>query len=75
MRVLTLDPDPAILSERREAFRAWLAEVTELPDETGRQEALEREGIEPMPIRDQMRLQLELLAAAVRAVARASGAA
>lgn len=67
---LFLYPDPAILSERREAFRAWLASLGDRPADE-RRRALDEEGLRPMPIGDQMRLQLELLLAALDAVSSA----
>ena len=73
---LFLLPPPAQADDPRTAFRAgtaasrerhrWLAEIAgrRTPEET-RQEAAER-GIRPMPIRDQMRLQVALVNEALR---------
>lgn len=67
---LFLHPDPTILSSGREAFRSRLEAARKRP-EAERRRAFEEKGIRPMPIRDQMRLQLELLAAAIDAVSSA----
>lgn len=65
---LFLHPDPAILSSEREAFRARLAAAAGLASDEERRRALRSERLRPMPIRDQMRLQLELLVAAIDSV-------
>lgn len=65
---LFLHPDAKILSSGRVEFRAWLADVVERPAEEARG-LLAEAGLRPMPIRDQMRLQLALLQEALSVVA------
>lgn len=69
---LFLHPDPTILGTDRNEFREWLAQVVASDDRTAVREEIAASGIRPMPIRDQMRLQLLLLQEAIGAVALAS---
>ena len=63
-------PDPASGTAGRVAFHRWLADL--LADRSAGEvaRAAARHGIRPMPIRDQMRLQLEYLNAAIAAASR-----
>jgi len=66
---LFLHPDPAILSSRRAEFRAWLSDlVTHRPPHDART-AFAAAGLRPMPLGDQMRLQLSLLQEVLSTVA------
>ena len=58
-------PDPASGSKGRVAFHRWVADLVAGGDATGVDDAASRHGIRPMPIRDQSRLQLEYLDAAL----------
>jgi hypothetical protein len=60
-------PDPATGTAGRVAFHRWLADL--LADRSAAEvaRAAARHGIRPMPIRDQMRLQLEFLDAVLAA--------
>ena len=66
---LFLHPDPEILASRREAFRAWLGQLGMMIDNDAAGDEIAAARIRPMPIRDQMRLQLHLVQEALVAVA------
>jgi hypothetical protein len=61
-------PDPATGSKGRVAFHRWLAELLSGRPTAEVTRAAAQHGIRPMPIRDQARLQLEFLNAALAAV-------
>ena len=69
---LFLHPRPRVLAEDREAFRRWLTDLAAETDPTRADELAAGEGIRPMPIRDQMRLQLAFVQEAIDAVAAAA---
>jgi hypothetical protein len=62
---LFLHPDPAILAGGRDTFRRWLAELTDCASAAAARAMIDAEGIRPMPIRDQMRLQLAFVQEAI----------
>ena len=64
---LFLHPDPSILAEGRQAFRAWIDELAALPSADLAAELAAEVGIRPMPLRDQMRLQLAFVEEAISA--------
>lgn len=75
---LFLMPGPAAASDAKAAFRAgtearlelhsWLDALARQEDPEGARRAAAKRGIRPMPIRDQMRLQVELVNAGLRAI-------
>ncbi len=62
-------PDPATGTAGRLAFHAWLADLIRDHPPTAARAAAAEHGIRPMPIRDQMRLQLAFLDQAIAAAA------
>ena len=65
---LFLNPQLSDLANRAGGFRAWLTELALLDPDEARQK-VRSEQIRPMPIRDQMRLQLAFLQEAIDVVA------
>lgn len=65
---LFLHPDPLILSADRTVFKSWLTDVVSLDDPDLIKRRFDEAGIRPMPIRDQMRLQLAFVEEAIKAV-------
>jgi hypothetical protein len=63
------DPPLPVDSDSKKRFALWFQKLAAGASEAEQRRQLQRLGIRPMPIRDQMRLQLALLEEGVRAVA------